>query len=300
MALRSSAKSEDSEHSFAGQYLSLLNQPRENVIDAYKAVIASTFSGTAMEYRFQKGFAEHEEAMAVACQTMVDAAVSGVLYTLDPRFPEQEVMMISASWGLGAPVVAGETKTDLFTVGREAPHPLVSLDIVRKEKKLVMLDGGGTDISPVQEDLQTKSCLSDQQIQSIAEAGLRIERHFKKPQDIEWALDRQDNLYILQARPLNIKAHVAEMVCDIASVLKTCPVIFENKGMIAAEGIAAGKVDDVEVREETVDELQAATLEQPGVLLPSRGIAHRTYGHHCQRISGAYHRQHRNCHATFA
>ncbi len=250
LALRSSARSEDSEHSFAGQYLSLLNQPRENFLNAYKAVIASTFSGTAMEYRFQKGFAEHEEAMAVACQSMVDASVSGVLYTLDPRFPEQEVMMISAAWGLGAPVMAGNVKTDLFTVDRKAPHPLVSLDIVRKEKKLVLLNGGGTDISQVQEDFQTKSCLSDEQIRWIAEAGLQIERHFKKPQDIEWALDRQNKLYILQARPLNIKAHVAEMVCDIASVLMACPVIFENKGMIAAEGIAAGKVFIVRSEEE--------------------------------------------------
>ncbi len=263
LALRSSARGEDSEHSFAGQYLSLLNQPRGNIINAYKAVIASTFSGTAMEYRFQKGFAEHEEAMAVACQTMVDAAVSGVLYTLDPRFPEREVMMISATWGLGAPIVDGKTKTDLFTVDREAPHPLASLDIVRKEKQLVTLDGGGTDISPVREELQTKSCLSDQQIQSIAEAGLQIERHFKKPQDIEWALDRQGNLFILQARPLNIKAHVAEMVCDIAAVLQSCPVIFKNKGMIAAEGIAAGKVFVVRSEEELNDFPTGAILVTP-------------------------------------
>ena len=263
LALRSSARSEDSEHSFAGQYLSLLNQPRENILDAYKSVIASTFSGSAMEYRFQKGFAEHEEAMAVACQFMVDAAVSGVLYTLDPRAPEREVMMISAAWGLGAPVMAGKVKTDLFTVDREAPHSLVSLDIVRKEKKLAILNGGGTDLSPVREDLQTKSCLPDEQIRRIAAAGLRIERHFKKPQDIEWALDRQDRLYILQARPLNIKAQVAQMVCDISAVLKTYPVIFENKGMIAAEGIAAGKVFVVKSEEELNDFPQGAILVTP-------------------------------------
>lgn len=263
LALRSSARSEDSEHSFAGQYLSLLNQPRENVLNAYKAVLASTFSGTAMEYRFQKGFAEHEEAMAVACQSMVDAAVSGVLYTLDPRFPERELMMISATWGQGAPLVAGKVKTDLFTVDREAPYPLVSLDIVRKEKKMVLLDGGGTDFSPVQEDFQSKSCLSDEQLRRIAEAGLQIERHFKKPQDIEWAIDQQDRLYILQTRPLNIKAQVAEMVCDIGSVLKIRPVIFEKKGMIAAEGIAAGKVFVVKSEEELNDFPSGAILVTP-------------------------------------
>jgi pyruvate,water dikinase len=194
---------------------------------------------------------------------MVDAAVSGVLYTLDPRFPEHEVMMISAAWGLGAPIVSGKVKTDLFTVDRKAPHPLVTLDIVLKETELVRINSGGTDLRPVQENLQTKSCLSDEQIRHIAEAGLRIERHFKKPQDIEWAIDRQNKLYILQARPLNIKAQVAEMVCDIASVLETCPVIFANKGMIAAEGIAAGKVFVVRSEEELNDFPQDAILVTP-------------------------------------
>ena len=201
--------------------------------------------------------------MAVACQSMVDAAVSGVLYTLDPRSPENEVMMISAAWGLGAPVVAGEVKTDLFTVDREAPHPLVSLDIVRKEKKLVLQNGSGTDFSLVREDSQTKSCLSDEQIRRIASAGLLIERHFKKPQDIEWALDQEDKLYILQARPLNIKAQIAQMVCDISAVLKTCPVIFEHRGMIAAEGIATGKVFVVKSEEELDDFPQGAILVTP-------------------------------------
>ena len=263
LALRSSARSEDSEYSFAGQYLTLLNQPRDKVLSAYKAVVASTFSGSAMEYRYRKGFAEQEEAMAVACQLMVDAAVSGVLYTLDPRAPEREVMMISATWGLGAPVVGGEAKTDLFTVAREAPHPLVSLDVVRKEKKLGLVDGGGTDFEKVREDFQTKSSLSDEQIRRIAEAGLIIERHFKKPQDIEWTLDRQNRLYILQTRPLNIKAQVAQMVCDISSVLKTYPVIFENKGMIAEEGIATGKVFVVKNEDQLKDFPQGAILVTP-------------------------------------
>ncbi len=105
LAVRSSAMGEDSEHTFAGQYLSLLNQPQHQLARAYKDVLAGAYSPEAMEYRRQKGFLENEVVMAVACQCMIDAGVSGVLYSMDPMHPSQEVMVISATWGLGAPVV---------------------------------------------------------------------------------------------------------------------------------------------------------------------------------------------------
>ena len=242
LALRSSAMGEDRKHTFAGQYLSLLNEPRGNILQAYKSILASLFSDSVMEYRRQKELLDYQETMAVACQLMVDAKVSGVLYTLDPRAPDRDVMLINATWGLGAPVVAGEVKADLYTMDREEPYPLKSLDIVRKPEKLVPKKEGGTNIIMVPEDLQTKTCLTDEQMKQIAEVGLMIERHFKNPQDIEWAIDHEDNLIILQARSLNIKDQVAKLVCDISSVLDDFPVIFQNKGSIAQEGIATGKV----------------------------------------------------------
>jgi pyruvate,water dikinase len=263
LALRSSARGEDTEMSFAGQYVSLLNVPPEQVLDSYKAVVAGTYAASAMEYRRQKGFAESEVAMAVGCQLMVDAKVSGVLYTLDPRSPEREVMVLTSSWGLGAPVVAGEVKADQYAVERKPPHAVTAMDIVRKEKRLAPREGGGTEFCSVDGDLQTGTSLRDDQIRLIAEAGLIIERHFKRPQDIEWALDQKDGLLILQARPLNIKAQVAQMVCDISSRLKTYPIIFENKGAVAQEGIGAGKVF-VMKSEEDLDAFP------PGAVLVSR------------------------------
>jgi pyruvate,water dikinase len=242
LALRSSAMSEDREHTFAGQYLSLLNEPRENILQAYKSILASLYSDSVMEYRQQKELMDYQESMAVACQLMVDAKVSGVLYTLDPRAPDRDVMLINATWGLGAPVVAGKARADLYTMDREEPYPLKSLDVVRKPEKLVPQKGGGTEIRMVHQDLQTKTCLTDEQMKQIAETGLKIERYFKKPQDIEWAIDHEDNLVILQARSLNIKDQVAKLVCDISSVLDDFPIIFKNKGSIAQEGIATGKV----------------------------------------------------------
>jgi len=250
LALRSSAMGEDKEHTFAGQYLSLLNESRGNILQAYKSILASLFSDTVMEYRLQKGLLDYQETMAVACQLMVDAKVSGVLYTLDPRDPDRDVMLINATWGLGAPIVAGEVRADLYTMAREEPYPIKSLDIVRKPEKLVAQKGGGTDIQVVHQDLQTKACLMDEQMKQLAQAGMKIERFFKKPQDIEWAIDQEDNLVILQARSLNIKDQVAKLVCDISSVLDDFPVIFRDRGAIAQEGISTGKVFLVKTEEE--------------------------------------------------
>jgi len=250
LALRSSAAGEDREHTFAGQYLSLLNEPRGNILQAYKSILASLFSDSVMEYRRQKELLDYQETMAVACQLVVDAKVSGVLYTLDPRDPERDVMLINATWGLGAPLVAGETKSDMYTLAREEPYQLKSLDVVRKPEKLVPKKGGGTDIVKVPQDLQTQTCLTDEQLKQIAEAGLTIERYFKKPQDIEWTIDHQNNLVILQARSLNIKDQVAKLVCDISSVLDDFPIIFRDKGAIAQEGISTGKVFLVNTEED--------------------------------------------------
>jgi len=159
-------------------------------------------------------------------------------------------MLINATWGLGAPVVAGKARADLYTMDREEPYPLKSLDIVRKPEKLVPKKGGGTDIRTVHQELQTKTCLTDEQMKQIAEVGLKIERYFKKPQDIEWAIDHEDNLVILQARSLNIKDQVANLVCDISSVLDDFSIIFRDKGSIAQEGISTGKVFLVKTEED--------------------------------------------------
>ena len=241
-AVRSSAMGEDGEHSFAGQYLSLLNQPQQNLLKCYKDVLASTYSPSVMEYRRQKDFSEHEVAMAVACQYMIDAKVSGVLYTLDPMNPTREEMVISSTWGLGAPIVSGKVNADRFMVSRESPYSVKSLDIVRKTERFVAKECGGCEFRPVNEEMQMQMSLTDHRIRELAEVCLMIERYFKCPQDIEWSIDQEGRLYILQARPLNIKADVAPVVCDISSITEQYPVLFSGKGVIVQNGIASGKV----------------------------------------------------------
>jgi len=242
LAIRSSAWGEDSEHTFAGQFLSLLNEPAQNLFEAYKSILASAYSASAMEYRRQKGYAEHEVVMAVACQVMVEPLVSGVLYTLDPQNPQQEIMMVSSTWGLGAPIVSGEVSADQFMVSRDSPHEVKGMTIVRKLRQSVTLEEGGIGPRPVPEELQTKASLKHEQLAELAELGLMIERYFKRPQDIEFAFDHNGDLYILQARPLNIGAQTAKLVCDVPSALKKAHILFSGRGSIAQKGIGIGKV----------------------------------------------------------
>jgi pyruvate,water dikinase len=250
LALRSSAMGEDSEHSFAGQYLSLLNEPERALSKCYREILAGAYTPQAMTYRRQKGFSEYEVAMAVACQRMVDAEASGVLYTMDPMDPGREVVVISAVWGLGLPVVSGETAADRFVISRSYPHATVSLDVVRKATRLVPAPRGGSMSEPLTDEMQTRMCLSAKQLKALAEAGLAIERYYKSPQDIEWAFDAAGELVILQTRPLNIKAQMAQVVCDIAAVTEQFPVIFSKKGEIVQNGIAVGKVFRVHQNED--------------------------------------------------
>ncbi len=242
LAVRSSAMGEDSEHTFAGQYLSLLNQPPQRLAQSYKEIIASAYSSHAMEYRRQKGISEHEVAMAVACQCMIDAKVSGVLYSFDPMDPASEVIMISAAWGLGAPIVSGQVTADRFTVSRGRPFTIQSRQIVRKERRLALKPDEGCDWQPVDPALQSRETLSEAQIRELCEAALTIERYYKCPQDIEWAIDQQERLHILQARALNVRSRMAPVVCDVASVTDQFPVVFSHKGVIVQNGIASGEV----------------------------------------------------------
>ncbi|NIA04352.1 MAG: hypothetical protein GWP11_00070 [Proteobacteria bacterium] len=241
-AVRSSAVGEDGEHSFAGQYQSEMNLPREKIIDAYKEVLASAYGERAMEYRRHMGIGENEIAMAVACQPVIDAKASGVLYTYDPVKPEDETMLISSSWGLGERDVSSAAIADHFTIERRPPHNIQRIKIVRKATALEPIDGGGTRAVEVTEDRQTAPALSNEQLQGLAELGLKIEKFYKKPQDIEFAIDRNGDIIVLQSRQLSMQHQALPRASELAEILENYPVIIQGKGTIAQEGIAAGQV----------------------------------------------------------
>ncbi len=109
--------------------------------------------------------------MAVGCQVMVDATASGVIYTLDPAVPEKATMLISAVWGLGAPIVEGIVQADQFALERTPPHTIRSLKIVPKTRLAAPDPRGGTEWREVEEDRQYRPCLSQDQLRTLAEIG---------------------------------------------------------------------------------------------------------------------------------
>ncbi len=126
IAVRSSAQAEDREFSFAGQFDSVLNVPFESraVQEAYKRVVASLFSERAGAYHKQLGIDIRSIKMAVACVVMVDADVSGVIYSVNPG-GDDNTMLVNATWGLGASVVEGQTDADLYKV-RKGSGPRIN------------------------------------------------------------------------------------------------------------------------------------------------------------------------------
>ncbi len=239
-AVRSSAIEEDSEHSFAGQYESFLNVPDDKLLDYYKKVIASTYSLRAWEYRLQKGFFEHEISMAVGCQLMIKPRCSGVLYTMDPISSEKDVMVISATWGLGAPVVSGEASADRYHVSRDAPNEVRHMNIVHKPVMLVEKAGGGTEMVEVPDELQHKPCLNSEEIDHLAHVAMLLERYYKRPQDIEWAIDEGGELIILQSRPLKVQLGYTGEFCMLPDITKGQGIIFEGRGDVVQRGVACG------------------------------------------------------------
>jgi pyruvate,water dikinase len=139
--------------------------------------------------------------MGVAVQSMVDARVAGVMFTLNPVSGDRSSIAIEASYGLGVAVVGGEVTPDSFLVSK------VTREIIRREigekASEVVADAAAatTRRRDVPAALRAQACLDDDELGRLADLGRRIEAHFGKPQDVEWAIDRANELFLLQSRP---------------------------------------------------------------------------------------------------
>ncbi len=204
ISLRSSAIGEDTEASFAGQFTTVLNVRRDNLLEAYKTVLASKYSPRAVWYRWQRGLEDADMPMAVAGLVMIRPKSSGVMYTRDLSDPEGDRLEVSAVWGLGEELVSGQTVPDSFKVDRQK-RKVTSRTISRKERRLVGLSEGGTRIEEVPETEREQPALTDEAVLRLADYGLRLETFFGRPQDVEWAQDLEGKLFILQSRPLHFQ-----------------------------------------------------------------------------------------------
>ena len=234
VAVRSSALQEDSLFSFAGQFETFLNVPKEKVEESYKEVLASQFTPRVLYYCHTSGFAYQELAMGVAVMEMVDAATAGVLYTADPR-QGGEATIINSVCGLGSLAVGGVVEPDIYRVEDEK---IVAQQVGEKTHMHVPAPEGGL------MDLETPperrgACLDKQQVMALHNLGVTLEKHFGVPQDIEWALSGENRLYLLQARPLRISRQLKTEY--LPPRLKDAEVLLES-GTIASRGAGAGPV----------------------------------------------------------
>ncbi len=235
IAVRSSAIGEDGDISFAGQYLSLLNVTREQIVKSYQYVIASLYTPRAIAYRFRMGIPDENCAMSVACIEMIDSVASGVCYSRNPVNPSINEITINASWGLGSYVVDGTVSPDTYTVTKDTET--IRKIISSKTVKLTSNPYGGLIEVPVENEWVNKPCLTEEQIKTLARYSILLENHYGFPQDTEWALDPQGNIIILQTRPLRMTETLFEgSPIDIPDNL--VPIIEE--GTIANPGIGFG------------------------------------------------------------
>ncbi len=154
MALRSSAIGEDSELSYAGQYVSILNVPREKIVETYKYVVASLYTPRAIAYRLNKGMRDEDIAMSVACIEMIESLASGVIYSRHPFNLLEDHVLVTAVWGLGPYAVEGVITPDSYTVSKDIEQRILQTSISRKPVQLIAIPSGGLQEMPVDPEKQ--------------------------------------------------------------------------------------------------------------------------------------------------
>ncbi len=246
VAVRSSATAEDlPDASFAGQQETFLNVRGLNgVLERMHEVFASLYNDRAIAYRVHQGFEHEAVSLSAGVQVMVrsDLACSGVMFSLDTESGFDQVVFITASWGLGETVVQGAVNPDEFYVYKpalRAGKPAV-LRRTRGSKAIKMVYGddvsGGVETVDVAAADQMTFCLTDDDLEELARQALVIEEHYGRPMDIEWAKDGPTGqLLIVQARPETVKSR------DGASGGQSLERYqLESKGALVCEGRSIG------------------------------------------------------------
>ncbi|ARR09637.1 phosphoenolpyruvate synthase [Vibrio campbellii] len=271
VAVRSSATAEDlPDASFAGQQETFLNvKGIDAVLEATKHVYASLFNDRAISYRVHQGFNHRGISLSAGIQRMVrsDKASSGVMFTLDTESGFDQVVFITSSWGLGEMVVQGAVNPDEFYVHKPmleaGQHPIVKKTFGSKQIKMIYSDrqeiGKQVEIIDTSVEERNAFSLNDEEIKELAKQAMIIEKHYKRPMDIEWAKDGIDGkLYIVQARP--------ETVCSQSEQNVIERYELSNKADVLVEGRAIGqRIGKGPVR--LVDSLDQMSLVQEGDVL---------------------------------
>lgn len=235
MAVRSSAVGEDGEFSFAGQFLSMLNVPREELCGAYLRVIASLFSPEAMHYRFLHDIPGESAQMAVGFIAMIDAVASGVVFSRDPGRPGCNQVLIHAVKGLGVTLVDGKTSPETILVSRDLNAPVIVRTPSMQESRTVLAPGSGIQEEILGPGEAEEPCLAEDEVLLLARWALLLEKHFGGPQDIEWAKGKDHQITLVQSRPLRISSRAVSNAQPLPGV----DLCLEG-GEVACPGVGCG------------------------------------------------------------
>src|SRR3989344_5514848 len=235
VAVRSSATAEDLPNaSFAGQQSTYLNtKGQDELIKAVQGCWASLFNARAIFYRIKNNFPHEKVLIAVIVQKQIDSDASGVMFTINPSTNNKDEIVIESAFGLGEAIVSGMINPDFYLVDRK------SMEIKEKQMKVqgsyIIRDPltGKTIKKKLPSNLETKQVLSDNEIKKLAEYGIKIEKHYKFPQDIEFAVENR-KIFIVQTRPVTTIKKEEEIGKIEKELLLT--------GLAASSGIATGPV----------------------------------------------------------
>ena len=240
VSLRSSAVGEDTENaSFGGQYASRLNVSREFLPYTYKEILASKYSPQAIIYRLNMGFRDEDIAMCVGCMAMVDSVSSGVMYSRDPGNICSNVVLINAVWGVAKSVVDGTVSSDFFEVSKELPGQILKREIHSKALKFICFPQEGVSRVALSGDEKDAPSITNTQALFLAGLAARLEGHYGCPQDIEWSIDKNSVVRILESRPLRQLGPESRVLKEASEIRIEQPIILED-GMTASPGAASG------------------------------------------------------------
>jgi pyruvate,water dikinase len=211
VAVRSSATAEDlPEASFAGQQETFLNIcGEEALLDALKKCWASLWTARAIGYRIKNNVDQNTVALAIVVQEMVNADVSGVLFTANPINGHRDEMVINAAWGLGEAIVGGLVSPD--TIVADKATGKVKKYAVAEKTAITVLTVSGTREDPLEDERVHSKVMSEAEVVTLVDLARRIESYYGSPQDIEWCLSPsrsgrgargEGEFFIVQSRPI--------------------------------------------------------------------------------------------------
>lgn len=238
VAVRSSATAEDMpDASFAGQQDTYLHiQGAEKLLEYVQKCWSSLFTDRAIFYREKNDYAHEDVLISVPVQKMVYSEKAGVMFTSHPSTGNKEQAVIEANWGLGETVVSGSVTPDTYVVEKKTGK-ILNTTIGSKEEMIVKgTEGGETVTKETPKKKREAQVIDEDEAAELAELGRKVEEHYGRPQDTEWA-EEDGKIYMVQSRPITVlyeEEEEAEASEELTEVLV--------EGLGASPGRASGKV----------------------------------------------------------